>query len=130
MTSSACAHLAARPRTADYGALSVFVQAAFAVRRAFVVRRGAFHPAPAVDSALVVLEPLGEPLAVETETFRALVKGAFGKRRKTLKNAWSGVRDAKAIEAAARRAGIDLGARGETLAVGEFARMAREVSEK
>jgi len=122
--------LAARPGTKDYGALSVFVQAAFAVRRAFVVRRGAFHPAPEVDSAVVVLEPLGEPLAVETETFRALVKGAFGQRRKTLKNAWSSVRDEASLAAAARRAGIDLGARGETLAVSEFARMAREISEK
>jgi 16S rRNA (adenine1518-N6/adenine1519-N6)-dimethyltransferase len=122
--------LAARPGTAEYGALSVFVQAAFAVRRAFVVRSGAFHPAPEVDSALVVLVPHDEPLAVETEAFRALVKGAFGKRRKTLKNAWSALSDSGSLEAAARRAGIDLGARGETLAVEDFARMAAELSAK
>jgi 16S rRNA (adenine1518-N6/adenine1519-N6)-dimethyltransferase len=122
--------LAARPGTAAYGALTVFVQAAFAVRRAFVVRSGAFHPAPEVDSALVVLVPHDEPLALETETFRALVKGAFGKRRKTLKNAWSALGDAGSLEAAARRAEIDLGARGETLAVRDFARMAAELSAK
>jgi 16S rRNA (adenine1518-N6/adenine1519-N6)-dimethyltransferase len=122
--------LAARPGTPAYGALGVFVQAAFRVRRAFVVRRGAFHPAPEVDSAVVVLEPLAEPLAVETDTFRALVKGAFGQRRKTLKNAWSGIASGVALEAAARSAGIDLGARGETLGVEQFARMALEISEK
>jgi 16S rRNA (adenine1518-N6/adenine1519-N6)-dimethyltransferase len=122
--------LAARPGTAAYGALSVFVQAAFAVRRAFVVRRGAFHPAPEVDSALVVLEPHAQPVAVETETFRALVKGAFGKRRKTLKNAWAALGDAASLEKAARRASVDLGARGETLAVADFARMAAELSAK
>ena len=119
--------LAARPGTAAYGALTVFVQAAFAVRRAFVVRRGAFHPAPDVDSAVVVLEPHAEPLALETPTFRALVKGAFGQRRKTLKNAWSSLDDAGSLEAAARRAEIDLGRRGETLEVADFARMAREL---
>ncbi len=122
--------LVAQPGTADYGALSVFTQAAFAVRRAFVVRRGAFYPAPDVDSALVVLAPHAEPLAAETETFRSLVKSAFGKRRKTLKNAWSALGDMGSLEAAARRAGIDLGARGETLAVRDFARMAAELSPK
>ena len=119
--------LAARPATAEYGALTVFVQAAYAVRRAFVVRRGAFHPAPEVDSAVVVLEPHPEPLAEETPTFRALVKGAFGQRRKTLRNAWSALDDGGSIAAAAARAGIDLGARGETLSVADFSRMAREL---
>jgi 16S rRNA (adenine1518-N6/adenine1519-N6)-dimethyltransferase len=121
--------LAARPGTAAYGALTVFVQASFAVRRAFVVRRGAFHPAPEVDSALVVLEPHAEPLALETPTFRALVKGAFGQRRKTLKNAWSALGADGSLAAAANRAGVDLGARGETLGVEDFARMARELGE-
>lgn len=120
--------LAAKPGTAAYGALTVFVQASFAVRRAFVVRSGAFHPAPEVDSALVVLEPHPVPLAVETPTFRALVKNAFGKRRKTLRNAWSALDASATLEAAARRAEIDLGRRGETLAVSEFARMAKELS--
>jgi 16S rRNA (adenine1518-N6/adenine1519-N6)-dimethyltransferase len=120
--------LAARPGTAAYGALTVFVQATYAVRRAFVVRSGAFHPAPDVDSAVVVLEPHAVPLALETPTFRALVKNAFGKRRKTLKNAWSALGDSGALEAAARRAEIDLGRRGETLGVSEFARMAKELS--
>jgi 16S rRNA (adenine1518-N6/adenine1519-N6)-dimethyltransferase len=120
--------LAAHPGTSAYGALTVFVQACFAVRRAFVVRSGAFYPAPEVDSALVVLEPHDEPLAEETPTFRALVKNAFGKRRKTLKNAWSALDGAGALQAAARRADIDLGRRGETLGVSEFARMAKELS--
>ena len=122
--------LVARPGTSAYGALTVFVQAAFGVRRALVVRRGAFHPAPDVDSALVVLEPHAEPLALETPAFRALVKGAFGQRRKTLRNAWSALGDDGSLARAAKRAGIDLTLRGETLAVTDFARMARELSAK
>jgi 16S rRNA (adenine1518-N6/adenine1519-N6)-dimethyltransferase len=120
--------LVARPATPAYGALTVFVQATYAVRRAFVIRSGAFHPAPDVDSAVVVLEPHAVPLALETPAFRALVKNAFGKRRKILKNAWSTVADAGALEAAARRAEVDLGRRGETLDVSEFARMEKELS--
>ena len=57
--------------------------------------------------------------------FRALVKGAFGTRRKTLRNAWRGVAALDVIAAAAAEAGISLDARGETLSVDEFAAMAR-----
>ncbi len=122
--------LAARPGTPAYGALGVFVGAQYAVERAFVVRRGAFFPQPGVDSALVVLTPHATPLAAETPAFRAVVHGAFGQRRKTLRNAWSGLfaGDAAALAAAASRAGIDLGARGESLDVAAFARMAAEVA--
>lgn len=121
--------LAARPGGDSWGALSVFVQAQFAVQRAFIVRRGAFHPQPGVDSAVVVLTPLAVPAAVETERFRALVHAAFAKRRKKLRNAWHGVlgADAETIAGAALRAGVDLDARGETLEVAAFARMTEEL---
>ncbi|HEV8550245.1 MAG TPA: 16S rRNA (adenine(1518)-N(6)/adenine(1519)-N(6))-dimethyltransferase RsmA [Polyangiaceae bacterium] len=118
--------LASAPGSSDYGALSVFTQAAFRVTRPLVVRRGAFYPQPGVDSALVVLEPHAEPLARETPRFRALVKAAFSKRRKQLKNAWAGVLTEPELLRSARGAGIDLARRGETLSVVEFARMAAE----
>lgn len=120
--------LAARPGDGAYGALSVFVQARFSPRRAFVVRRGAFYPQPRVDSAVVVLEPRSEPVA-ETDALRALVHAAFGQRRKKLKSAWRGLfdLDAEALARAAGRAGIDLDARGETLDVAAFGRMAEEI---
>jgi 16S rRNA (adenine1518-N6/adenine1519-N6)-dimethyltransferase len=116
--------LAADPGTKIYGALTVFVNAAFRVRKAFEVSRGSFHPPPDVTSAVVVLEPHRPRRAAETDTFRSLVKGAFGTRRKTLRNAWSRVAEAGRIAAAAEAAGISLDARGETLDVDAFARMA------
>ena len=116
--------LTADPGTKTYGALTVFVRAAYRVTKLFDVSRGSFHPAPDVTSAVVLLEPHRPRLAEETETFRALVKGAFGARRKTLRNAWSRVADATKIADAAARAGISLDARGETLDVEAFARMA------
>lgn len=121
--------LAARPGTKIYGGLSVFVQAAFRVTKLFDVSRGSFHPPPDVTSAVVMLEPHRPRLADETDTFRELVKAAFGARRKTLRNAWSRVREPEKIAAAAGRAEISLDARGETLDVTAFARMARAVDE-
>jgi 16S rRNA (adenine1518-N6/adenine1519-N6)-dimethyltransferase len=116
--------LVAAPSTKDYGALTVFTRAAFAVERVFRVTPGSFHPPPDVTSAIVRLVPLRPPLARETSTFRALVKGAFGARRKTLRNAWRSVADDAVIARVASEAGISLDARGETLSVEQFARAA------
>lgn len=124
--------LCSPPGAADYGALSVFVQAVYAPRRAFVVRKGAFYPQPAVDSAVVVLEPLGAQRHVVSEPFSALVRAAFEKRRKTLRNAWRGIYDLSTteLEQHAKEAGIDLDARGETLGVAQFDRMAQLVGKR
>jgi 16S rRNA (adenine1518-N6/adenine1519-N6)-dimethyltransferase len=119
--------LAASPGTKDYGALTVFVNAAFQVTKLFDVSPGSFYPPPDVTSAVVLLEPRRPRLAEETETFRALVKGAFGARRKTLRNAWSKVADPSRIASAAEASGISLDARGETLGVEAYARMARNL---
>lgn len=123
--------LAASPGTEDYGALSVFAQAAFAVKPRFSVARAVFHPPPNVDSRVVVLDPLRPPRAEETDTFRLLVKAAFEQRRKTLRNAWREVQsvDRERLDACAKRAGILLDARGETLSVEEFRAMSEALSE-
>jgi 16S rRNA (adenine1518-N6/adenine1519-N6)-dimethyltransferase len=116
--------LIARPGSSAYGALTVFVSAAFEVVRAFTVGAGTFFPRPAVDSAVIVLTPLRPARAEETESFRAVVRAAFGQRRKTLRNALRGLGTPAELSAWAETAGIDLGRRGETLAVEEFARLA------
>ena len=118
------ARLLASPGSKVYGALTIFVRAAFDVSRVMVVSRGSFHPAPDVTSAVVRLVPLRPPRARETDAFRALVKGAFMARRKTLRNAWSGIAPAADIARLAAEAGISLDARGETLDVDAYARMA------
>lgn len=119
--------LAAPPDGEAYGALSVFVQAAFDVKRILTVKGGAFHPRPEVDSAVVLLVPHRPLRAEETPAFRAAVKAAFGARRKTLRNAWKNLYgwSREELDERAREAGIDLGARGETLAVEDFARIAK-----
>jgi 16S rRNA (adenine1518-N6/adenine1519-N6)-dimethyltransferase len=122
--------LVAAPGSKAFGALTVFVQAAFSVRRLFRAAPGAFHPPPGVTSAVVELSTLHPARARETATFRSVVKAAFGSRRKTLRNAWGKLApESGAIEAAAHQAAISLDARGETLDVDAFARMARALDE-
>ncbi|TAK44915.1 MAG: 16S rRNA (adenine(1518)-N(6)/adenine(1519)-N(6))-dimethyltransferase RsmA [Betaproteobacteria bacterium] len=79
--------MVAQPSTPDYGRLSVMLQVRFRMQRLFKVARGAFRPPPKVESALVRLVPLREPLACDEAIFAAVVRGAFSARRKTLRNA-------------------------------------------
>lgn len=118
------ARLEAEPGNKIYGALTVFVTAAFKVKRLRTVGRNCFFPPPDVTSAVVALVPHAVPRAEETPIFRSLVKGAFEQRRKTLRNAWSRIGSAEEIAEAAKGADIDLDARGETLDVEAFNRMA------
>ncbi len=120
------ARMTARPATPDYGRLSVMLQAGFRVTRLFVVPPGAFRPVPNVDSAVARLVPLGEakPRIDDEKLFARIVAASFGQRRKTLRNALSGICNAAALGAA----GIDPGARGETLAVAEFVRLANALA--
>ncbi|MEM9187856.1 MAG: 16S rRNA (adenine(1518)-N(6)/adenine(1519)-N(6))-dimethyltransferase RsmA [Myxococcota bacterium] len=119
--------LVAAPGTSSYGALSVFVQAAFSVERVLSVPAGAFHPRPKVDSAVIALEPRPDPIE-ESERFRTVVRAAFAARRKTLRN---GLRGAgfSTEEASAALAELGLGAdvRGESLAPSDFDRLSRRL---
>jgi 16S rRNA (adenine1518-N6/adenine1519-N6)-dimethyltransferase len=96
----------AAPGTADYGALSVGVQAVATAERLFNVPAGAFSPAPRVDSAVLRLVPLADPLITDGERagFRAAVVGLFGFRRKQLLRA---VRELTGWDADQARAVLD-----------------------
>jgi len=119
--------IVAGPSDEAYGQPSVFVQAAFDVERAIVVRAGSFHPRPDVDSAVIVLTPRALPRAEETQAFRDVVHAAFGSRRKTLKNALAKLLASDAAQTAVAATGIDLGRRGETLSVEELAAIANAI---
>jgi 16S rRNA (adenine1518-N6/adenine1519-N6)-dimethyltransferase len=116
------ARMTATPGTADYGRLTVMLQAKFRITRLFVVPPGAFRPAPRVESAIARLLPLhaDKPAIADEALFAQTVAAAFMQRRKTLRNALAALCDAALLE----RAGIDPGARGETLAVLDFVRLA------
>ena len=103
--------MVAAPSTAAYGRLSVALQAAFRMTKLFHVAKGAFRPPPKVESAVVRMQPLAEPLAIDED----LLRRAFSSRRKTLRNALGNV-DFAAL-------GIDPGWRPENLSPQDYARI-------
>jgi len=119
--------LCAQAGSADYGALTVFTSSVFEIDTLLRLAPGAFHPPPKVKSAVVRLVTRAEPLAEDTATFTALVRAAFQRRRKMLRNAMAAVFGAELSERALRRADIDGERRGETLTVAELARLAAAV---
>ncbi|MGY0560106.1 MULTISPECIES: 16S rRNA (adenine(1518)-N(6)/adenine(1519)-N(6))-dimethyltransferase RsmA [unclassified Luteimonas] len=114
--------MAAPPGSKVYGRLSVMLQASCIVVPLFTVPPGAFRPPPKVDSAVVRLapRPTGETGIADPARFSAVVRAAFGQRRKTLRNALSGL----CSEATLAAAGIDPKARAEQLPVQDFIRLA------
>lgn len=116
--------LAARPKTKDYGRLSVITQWLCEVSCEFDVSPKAFVPPPKVTSTVVRLAPRANPLApAEFAALEEVTGAAFGHRRKMLRSALKSlVPDSEALLAAA---GVAPMARAEELAVEEFCALAR-----
>ena len=91
--------LTAGPGEPDYGALSVLVQARAEVRLLGRVRRASFRPPPRVEGAFVGLRRRRPPLpAAEWPVFERLVRLAFARRRKTLRNALAAAWERPAVD--------------------------------
>ena len=119
--------LCAAPRSKAYGAVTVMVQYAATVARAFDVGRHAFVPAPEVDSTILHLIPYEKrPIQAQSDAvLRHIVKAAFSQRRKTLRNSLSSLGCDKAlIKQALEAASIEDSRRAETLSVAEFVALA------
>jgi 16S rRNA (adenine1518-N6/adenine1519-N6)-dimethyltransferase len=118
--------LAAAPGSRAYGVPSVKAAWYAAASRAGAVPRGVFWPVPNVDSGLVRLVRRDPPptSASRTAVF-AVVDAAFAQRRKMLRSALAGWAGSPGeAERRLRAAGVDPSARGETLDVAAFARIA------
>ncbi len=118
--------MCAGPGSRVYGTPSVKLAWFAAARPAGPVPRTVFWPVPNVDSRLVAFTRRDPPATTAgREAVFAVVGAAFRQRRKTLRAAlagWAG--SAPEAERLLRAAGIDPGARGESLDVAEFARLA------
>nr|WP_245886522.1 16S rRNA (adenine(1518)-N(6)/adenine(1519)-N(6))-dimethyltransferase RsmA [Kineococcus xinjiangensis] len=118
--------LVAPPGSRTYGVPSVKAAWYAEARRAGAVPPPVFWPVPRVDSGLVALTRREPPVTTASrEEVFAVVDAAFAQRRKTLRAAlagWAG--SPVAAEEVLRRAGVDPTARGETLGVADFARIA------
>ena len=119
--------LTARPRTKDYGRLTVITQWLTEAERLFDVPARAFTPPPKVTSAIVQLTPRGAPLAAAApKSLEKVTAAAFGQRRKMLRQSLKslGVDTPELIAAAAVRET----ARAEELDIAAFCALARAYS--
>ena len=119
--------LTAPPGSKVYGVPSAKLAWFATARTAGKVPPSVFWPVPNLDSGLVAFTARRPPAEVDRVRVFAVVDAAFAQRRKTLRAAlagWAGGADAAA--AILTRAGVDPGARGESLTIEQFARIAEE----
>jgi len=119
--------MGAAPGNGIYGRLSLMCQAKAEIATLLAVPPTAFEPRPKVDSAIVRVTPRAESLVpAECEIrFDRVVREAFSKRRKTLRNSLKPLLTAAEIEAA----GVDPGLRPEQVDLPGFVALARAVGE-
>ena len=117
--------LAAPPGSKVYGVPSVKAAWYADVRRAGAIGRNVFWPAPNVDSGLVAWKRREPPATTASrEQVFAVVDAAFAHRRKALRGVLKALASAEVVDAALEDAGIDPLARGESLTVEDFTRLA------
>ncbi len=125
--------LVAAPGTSSYGSLSVAVQYAHHVERAFTLGPGAFYPSPKVRSTLVRIIRREKPAVAPRDLalFRKVVRGAFAYRRKTLVNSLALALDMphSAVARAVAASSLSPELRGERLDLDDFARLADALAE-
>ncbi len=79
--------IAATPGSKTYGITSVLTQAYYTVEYLFTVSEHVFSPPPKVKSGVIRMTRKNQQNLPEEKLFFKVVKAAFNKRRKTLKNA-------------------------------------------
>ncbi|MBR7091822.1 MAG: 16S rRNA (adenine(1518)-N(6)/adenine(1519)-N(6))-dimethyltransferase RsmA [Clostridia bacterium] len=118
--------LCAQPGTRESGAVTLAVAYYAAPEKLFRVSAGSFLPAPKVDSTAISLHIRPRP-PVETDPDKlfAVVRAAFGQRRKTLCNALqAGGYDKTAVAQALRQLSLPAAARAEQLTLAQMAALA------
>lgn len=76
----------ARPKTRDYGSITLYLKYYFNIEKLFKVGKKSFNPVPKVESAVIKFtERLDKPL-VDKDIYFKLINDAFSQKRKTLKN--------------------------------------------
>jgi len=120
--------LRAAPGSRTYGSPSVQAQLACEVKLLRTVDPAVFRPRPRVESAILSLRRTGPGADATT---RALVRGAFAHRRKSLARSLEHVRPGSlgSTRGALRELGIPEDARAEALSPADFAALAGKLSD-
>ena len=120
----------------DYGVVSIMLQCAYDIEFMLKVPASVFVPRPQVNSGVVRMTPKEKRLtARDNELFKAIVKGAFAQRRKTLLNSLSSVKELGGISkdditAVLQSQGIAPTERCENLTIEQFVGLSDAISAK
>ncbi len=118
--------MVAEPGSRDYGRLSVMLQWRYRMALLFIVPPEAFDPPPRVESAIVRMVPIDQPLACDGGLLGQVVTKAFSQRRKVIRNCVAGMFDESELRAAA----IDPQVRPEAVPVENYVALARLLEAK
>ncbi len=113
--------MVAEPGSRDYGRLSVMLQWRYRMSLLFIVPPEAFDPPPKVESAIVRMVPIEQPLACRADLLGQVVTKGFSQRRKVIRNCLAGMFD----ESELREAGIDPQLRPEAIPLENYVALAR-----
>ncbi|HEY4317976.1 MAG TPA: 16S rRNA (adenine(1518)-N(6)/adenine(1519)-N(6))-dimethyltransferase RsmA [Herbaspirillum sp.] len=83
--------MVAEPGSKAFGRLSVMLQWRYRMDLRFIVPPTAFDPPPRVESAIVRMMPIAQPLACELAALAQVVTKAFSQRRKVIRNCVAGL---------------------------------------
>lgn len=121
--------LCASPGGKEYGVLSVYLAVLATSRIEFPVRRSCFAPSPEVDSAVLSIR-FGTDVDDRTyRNLRTVVRAAFARRRKQLRNAPAGFLPGGTKQWCdlLSRSGVDPSRRAETVSPGTWLSVARSL---
>ena len=116
----------ARSGSKEYGSFSCFVQYYAEPKVIFHISKNCFYPVPKVDSSFLRLE-IRKKLLLSPKKEKLLfkiIRAAFNKRRKTLRNSLEGVLPQKKLEQFFDKYGIDVNIRPEMLSLRDFENLA------
>jgi len=117
--------ITAKPGSKEYGSFSCFLQYYTIPRAIFLIKKNSFSPSPKVDSCLLELKIRAVP-AVKTMREKLLfkiIRAAFNKRRKTLRNSLTGIIPLQKLSMFFKRYSIDSNIRPERLTLEDFANL-------
>jgi 16S rRNA (adenine1518-N6/adenine1519-N6)-dimethyltransferase len=115
--------MVAHPATSDYGRLSVMLQWRYAMQNVLFVPPESFDPPPRVDSAVVRMVPLAQPVALDSGLLEELVRVAFSQRRKLLRHTLG-----KWLETRQFAGNFDVQRRAEEVPVAQYTALAQALS--
>lgn len=117
--------ITARPGSKKHSSFTCFVQYYTIPRAIFFIKKNSFSPKPKVDSCLLELKIRKAP-AVKTKNeklFFEIIRAAFNKRRKTLRNSLAGIIPMQKLSLFFEQYNLDINIRPEDLSLEDFANL-------